>query len=122
VIYLQEPFEETLSEVVKGSFPSHVMGQSVSSWSNLTVAQKRLNEQMRELQINAQEMEDEYKARQMRRQEEIAKKTADSSFVMGLVIALFTPLSFLTGVYGMNFQVHTSHHVYTTDRDPLLLS
>ncbi len=53
--------------------------------------------------LRASDIEDDYKNIQMNEQAERQKSIEQSSKFIGLVVAMFSPLSFITGIYGMNF-------------------
>jgi Mg2+ and Co2+ transporter CorA len=104
------PMEDAFGYMCKDKFPREVLGNNVIAWNNLHVQVRRLDHNITEQKTSAVHqlttIEDYQKEEGQQRSERVER----SSFIMGLVLAMFSPLSFISGMYGMNF--------ITPDGDP----
>ena len=100
---IMDPFSEALDELTKGVFPEAIMGYGKPGWCSLSVMQKRLEENIEGLKSEASVLVEKYRDNLTQRDVERQKRIERSSAFMGVFLSVFSPLAFITGVYGMNF-------------------
>ena len=98
-----DPFSDTLMDFTLGIFPDSIMGRSKPAWNSLAVMQKRLSENMAGEKLTASALVEKYRDSQAKRDEERQKRMERSSAFMGIILSIFSPLGFYSGIYGMNF-------------------
>jgi hypothetical protein len=97
------PAMQALDFMCHELFPKEVLGNNVIAWHNLNVQTKRLDSDIIEQQIIANQcistIDDVQKDENKQRSERVER----GFLIMVLVRAIFSPLSFIVGMYGMNF-------------------
>jgi len=95
------PFAETLEWMTGERFPKELLGNTLLAWEDLHMQQHRLANNIQGSQTMARGLVESYRDTQ-------AKKAERTSTAISLVLAIFSPMSFITGLYGMNFNGETS--------------
>ena len=103
---IMDPFGEAVGELTchNSNIPPGVMGLSVSAWRNIMVQQKRLRENVTGEQERAMDLVELYRDELAKGEEQRQGRIERSQRVLSVMISVFSPLSFIAGVYGMNFQ------------------
>jgi len=98
------PFSETLLQMSQGFLPASCRGNSKAAWLSLTYQLKYLadniSSEQKRLTDSVMFHKDYEEQKELLRQKNIEK----SSFLMGVTLSIFSPLAFLTGYFGTNFQ------------------
>jgi Mg2+ and Co2+ transporter CorA len=97
------PAMQALDFMCHNLFPREVLGNNVIAYHNLNVQTRRLDSNILEQQIFAKQLLSAIDDFQKEEGEQRSARVERSSFIMGLVLAMFSPLSFISGMYGMNF-------------------
>ncbi len=92
------PFADALTQLVAGDFPPQVMGKTVSAWASVKMQMHRLVENVKGEQTRAERLVEQYRERQAKRQEEAQARIERSQNVMSLVLSIFSPLAFISGI------------------------
>eukprot|EP00291_Cryptomonas_curvata_P011785 CAMPEP_0172188066 /NCGR_PEP_ID=MMETSP1050-20130122/21699_1 /TAXON_ID=233186 /ORGANISM="Cryptomonas curvata, Strain CCAP979/52" /LENGTH=470 /DNA_ID=CAMNT_0012862483 /DNA_START=123 /DNA_END=1535 /DNA_ORIENTATION=- len=87
------PFAQTLEWMTGDKFPKDLLGSSPVAWVDLHMQQHRLNDNIQGSQTLARSLVEGYRDIQ-------AKKSERTSLAMSMILAVFSPLSFISGIYG----------------------
>jgi len=98
------PYADTLMQMTQGFFPPSCRGNSKAAWMSLAFQQKRMGENLKGHKMRVLESITYFKDYQEQKEVIRQKNIEKSSFLMGVTLSVFSPLAFLSGVYGTNFQ------------------